>query len=564
MAGSKDLIEGFKALEDVRAEYERAAAYYEGDIPERFANEAIRRLVEDSGQGYRFRLVKVPVNAMKNRLRISSISGGSEQVDKAIQAIRDANDMEIQEAHITERMLVYGDAYALVWPVLQDEPGELEDGEDVDVPPDEELREQGVEISYQSPLNTRAMYDGEDGRRIRYVIRRWKEKNPLGDQWRAEVWYLDRIEPWITKPGAKGLDPQEWNPYAEDSAGRPVPVTPENWPLPHDWEEFPIKHARTGLPYGRPEHADGMGPQDAITKAIITEVADIESHGWPERYQIADDAKTLEAGRDAVRWDDDAEAPKVGTEEITRTRRGPGRMLKFYGTKGVGTFDPPDPGVLIEPVNQWVRLMSTVTETPFWEFDPATGAQLSGVAREKADAPMRAKERDRKAYLLRFWREVYGLALRMAGGPEPTGPITINWAPPDVVNDPEWWSTAQIRSTLGVPTPQILQEANYLPGEVEAWMDEQGEEVTLDQRIARLAALGDALQKVGAGASLLGIEAEAGPLISRILGEAGGKTLPPNWEPSEPEPEPVVDPEANPNDPNADPNQPPPAPGDDR
>jgi hypothetical protein len=559
VTGSKDLIEGFKALEEARREYERAAAYYEGPIPEHFANEAIRRLVEDSGQGYRFRLVKVPVNAMKNRLRISSVSGGSEQVDAAIQAIRDANDMEIQEAHITERMLVYGDAYALVWPVDQDEPGEALDAEDVDAPPDEELRDLGVEISYQSPLNTRAIYDAEDGRRIRFIIRRWKERNPLGEQWRAEIWYLDRMESWISKPSAKGLDPEEWDAYAEDAAGRPVAVTPDNWPQPHDWEEFPIKHARTGLPYGRPEHADGYGPQDAITKAVITGVADIEEHGWPERARIADDAKVLEAGRDAVRWEDDTKAPASRQEEISARRRGPGREHIYTGTREVIQFPAPDPQVLMGPVDQWVRMMATVTETPFWEFDPATGAQLSGVAREKADAPMRAKEKDRKAYLLRFWREVYGLALRMAGGPEPTEPITVNWAPPDVVNDPDWWTTANVRSALGVPTAQILQEANYLPEEITAWMDEQGEEATLDQRIARLAALGDALQKVGAGASLLGIEAEAGPLISRILGEAGGKTLPPNWEP--PEPEPVVDPNTDPADPNA--KQPPSAPGGD-
>lgn len=556
MTGSKDLIEGFKALEDAREGYERAARYYEGMVPEHFANEQIRRLVEDSGQGYRFRLVKVPVNAMKNRLRISSISGGSDEADTAIQEIRDANDMEIQEAHITERMLVYGDAYALVWLVDQDEPDAL-DGEDVDVPPDEQLRDLGVEISYQSPLNTRAIYDAEDGRRIRFVIRRWREQNPLGKQWRAEVWYLDRIEPWISKPSAKGLDPEEWDPYAEDASGVPVPATSGNWPQPHDWDEFPIKHARTGLPYGRPEHVDGYGPQDAITKAVVTGVADIEEHGWPERARIADDAKVLDQGRDAVRWDDDTKAPDARMEEISARRRGPGREHVYTGTKSVIQFPSPDPTVLMGPVDQWVRMMATVNETPFWEFDPMTGAQLSGVARDKADAPMRAKERDRKAYLLRFWREVYGLALRMTGGPAPTGPITVNWAPPDVINDPEWWATAQIRAALGVPMAQILQEANYLPDEIQAWMDEQGEEATLDQRISRLAALGDALQKVGAGASLLGIEAEAGPLISRILGEAGGKTLPPNWEP--PEPEPVVDPAADPNDPNADPGQPPPA-----
>lgn len=525
----EDLIRGFRALEDAAPGYRRAEQYYEGELPERFASDHVRAVIEKieaNGHGYRFRLAQIPVNAMANRLRISSVSTGREDQDRLLEQIRQANDMEILERHLILRTLVYGDAYAMVWPVDRDS-----DATTPESPIDREVREAGVEIHYLSPLHTRAMYDTDTSRNVRYVIRRWREADPAdgpdaGERWYAELWYLDRLERWRTVPDATGLDPAEWSPYVETDDGTRVTATPgENWPESHDLGELPIKHARTGLPYGRPEHVDAYGPQDAITKALITQVADVEEHGWPERVRIADDAKALDTGRDAVRWDDDALAPPHSWGEISVRERGPGKEQVYYGTRNVFQIDPPDPNTLISPVDQWVRLMATVTETPFWEFDPITGSQLSGVARDRADAPMRAKERNRKTFLLRFFREVYGLALRVAGQ-EPAGPIQINWSPPDVISDPEWWTTAQIRSGLGVPTEKILQEANYLPEEIEMWLDEQGEGATLDQRIARLQALGEALQAIGAGAALLGIEPNVMDMVSRILQEGGGDPLP--------------------------------------
>lgn len=526
MTATKDLLQGFKELEAACDDYRRAAEYARGEVPERFATDRIRYLIERSGKGYKFRFAKIPIEVLANRVQVSAITGASEEINKRIERIRQANDMEKQEPFLIRELFTYGDAYLLVWPV---EPEEMEqrDGETVDVSADVELRESGVEITYQSPLSCRALYDGEDGRRIRFVIRRWVEESPLGKVWHAELWYSDRIEPWVTDPGSKGMTEEEWRPYAEDMDGNEVPVTGKTWPLPHDWEEVPIKHARTDLPYGRPEHIDAYGPQDAITKAIITQVTvGIESYGWAERYRIMDDAQVLDTARDAVNWTDNADAPSVtGTDttytmDVSGTRRGPGTETKYHGTKEVGQFEPPDPGKLIDPVEQWVRFMATVTATPLYEFDPRDSGQMSGIARLRADAPLRAKEKDRKRYLLGFLREVWALALKMNGVPDP-GLIEVAWTPPEVISDPEWWAVAEVRIRQGVPVRQILIEANYLPELIDDWLDEQGEEATLDARIDRAQRLGDALQSLGAAVALgVADEAQAQRLVARIMGEA--------------------------------------------
>lgn len=525
MTATADLMQAFKEIEAACLGYERAERYATGEIPERFASEKIRQLIERSGKGYTFRFAAVPVKVMAARVQVASITGGTEEINRRIEALRQANDMELQEPHLIRQLFTFGDAYFLVWPI---EPEEIEqrDGELIDVNADAALRETGVEITYQSPLGCRAFYDGEDGRRIRFVARRWREASPMGKVWRVELWYSDRIEPWVSKPDSAGMDIEDWLPYAEDAQGVPVPADERTWPLPHDWEEVPIKHARNGLAYGRPEHIEAYGPQDAITKAIVTQVTvGIEAYGWAERWRIMDDSAILDTARDAVNWTDNTEAPSSertssGGVEVAGLRRGPGTETKYHGTKEVGEFTSPDLSTLIDPIDQWVRFMATVTSTPLYEFDPRDSGQMSGIARLRADAPLREKEKDRKRYLLGFFREVWSLALRMAGVRDP-GLIEVAWTPPEVISDPEWWTVARARAAMGVPIRQILMEANYLPEQIDEWLDSQAEESTLDAKIDRAQRLGDALQSLGAAVALgVADEAQAQRLIARIMGEA--------------------------------------------
>lgn len=519
MASTRDLLEGMKGLDSVTESYVKLWTYYAGKLPETFASDSIRRLISKTAQDYRFRLAKIPVNALARRIGIAGFtSTRGDAVTQRLDEIRQANDMELHEGFLHNRLFVYGDAYMFVWPVTDTEDTDMDS-----ISPDEETREVGVELAFQSPLACRAFYDAEDGRRMRFVIRRWREASPMDPNgiWRVEVWYADRFEAFKTKPGHPGVDAEDWEPYAEDEQGNEVTaIEGQNWPVEHDHEEIPIKHARTDLPYGRSELADFIGPQNIITKATATQASEIESHGWTERVVIADDAQVLDQAADAVNWQDSADAPTVPRTATSGRRRGPGTETRYTGTKSVQDVPAPQPGDMIEPVEQWMRLGAAASDTPLFEFDARTGLQLSGIARQRAEAPMRDRERQAKAYLLRFWREVYGLALKMDGVADP-GEIGITWELPEVVSDPEFWQVAQLKMAAGIPTRQILMEANYTPEEIDAWLDAQGEDSFLDQRITRLASLGEAMQAIGAGATLLGIEEERiRTLVDRILNEA--------------------------------------------
>lgn len=544
MPGSPDLMEGMRGLDDAAPYYEKMWQYFAGDLPEHFASARLKQIIGKTAQDYRFRLARVPVETLANRLGINSIVSSRDGVNAKIEEIRQANDMELQEPFITERTLALGDSYLLVWPI------DTDDMLDDDAPADADAIASGVELAYQSPISCRAFYDSEDGRRARFTVRRWKEKTALGDVWRAEVWYWDRVEAWITKPGSKGTDPQEWMEYAEDANGFPVPATPDVWPEPHDFGEIPIKHMRTDMPYGRSEIEDFVGAQNIVTKATATQSSGIESNGWRERYTIADDKALLDQAGDIVPWGDAADAPPAGAAPVSGRRSGPGTEQTFHGVKGVGEFSATDLRIFENPIDQWIRLGAAASGTSLAEFDPRFGANMSGVAWDRAERPMKKKEADRKRFFLRFWREVYGLALAIVGVRD-AGEITVNWSPPEVVSDPDWWATATVRRDHGVPQRAILLEANYTEEQIKAWEEDKDDDAeTLDRAISRIALLGDAMQKLGAGASLLGIPPERiATLIEALLSEAGSpgklvleeKEVPPQLEAGDDDEEDVSD-----------------------
>lgn len=522
MSGSADLIEGFTAIEEHIEAYRRADDYATGTIPERFASAKIRERLRGSGDAYRFRLARKPITALTNRVGIASItSSAGESVDARIELIRKANNMDVQEPFIIDRVATYGDAYVFVWPV---DAGDDED-DGVLTPAEKLLREAGVELTYHSPLNCRAMYESEDGRRCRYVIRRWSEKTDAGAVWHAELYYLGYMEAWISDPGASGLDPVQWNPEM---------IEGEEWPVRYDASQIVIKHLRTGLPYGRPQHIDAYGPQDAITKAIVTMVdVDLEAHGYPERARLVDETAAQDTARDTVNWGDDAKAPDADRQ--TAQPGGPGTEKIYRATKSVIQFPAPDPTQLTKLVEQWVPLMAVATDTPAWEFDPSTGQQLSGIARWYAERPLRDREKVFKRYLLQFIRETYSLALELVG--VEAGELDVTWTPPDVASDPDWWSVASVREGMGVPREEILTEAGYLPSKVAEFLDAKADERFWGERVAVLSSLGEALNQLSGPVSMGIIDAaKVSALVDKIMSDAGESAIGGDGEKDVPQP----------------------------
>lgn len=512
----EDLIHGWKELEDAYPGYLQAKKMYEGHPDEVFADPKIAALVKETGASYRFNFVKTPVNVLANRLSLSAITvPGSEELTDTLSAVFDANDMDVHFPDAFTKALEFGDAYIMVWPLDEADQAPDTTGALADL----ELQAAGVEITVHTPQNTRLIYDEENERRKAYQIRRWCLRGP-GDAdydrvWRVDLYYADRIERFISRPGAEPEEATSWELFLGDDQA------PEDWLLENPWGEVPWFHFRTDLPYGVPVHEAGYGCQNAINKLLITELTTVDSHGWPQRYQLTDPAAELDSAHDVPDWESDDEADDTSDLQggsSSNLRFGPGTIATLHGAKAVGQFDAADPNVFMEPTEKFVRFMAQICETPLHSFD-FMGQVPSGESLKVAEAPLNKRTMRMWALFRSPLIEMAQLILKMRG--TKPGVVEVRWDAPDSATGVEDWQVIAAKQTAGVPVDQTLVEAGYDPEQVARWLDDQGEAMDLGHRVDLLGKIGAAVQSIGSGVALGVVDqADATAIIAMVLNQA--------------------------------------------
>jgi hypothetical protein len=235
----------------------------------------------------------------------------------------------------------------------------------------------------------RLFYDPEHPSEKLYGIKRWKMTD---GRIRATLYYADHGERWVIKgKDMKELEPGAWLPYAEDGLDAE---------FDNPYGEVPIFHYRTAAPYGVPEHIDAYGPQAAINKAMINQVATMGLAGFPARYALQDD-KVLDNNVDDPDWDDDAEAEGIGESlagmaQGSKMRNAPGALNWLTGVKDLKEFPAAPPGVFLEPMTVYARLMGQVTDTPGYRLN-FTGEPPSGESLKVDNQPLNRKAETRQA-----------------------------------------------------------------------------------------------------------------------------------------------------------------------
>lgn len=444
-------------MEKALPEYEKAEAYFEGCVEEVFPSERIRQLVAGTGR-YRFNLVKTAVTVLAQRVELVAVTAPAEQAaTDVISEVWDANDMDVHYPELFLRTFKYGDAYLMVWPIYEDDPTTTDD---------DELVLAGVELTVQSPEHCRIIYDPENERRKLFGIKRWKLQTSLGEKWRADLYYSDRIERYLSKVGDV-TDAESWDFYLDDGQ------EPDMWLLDNPYAEIPFFHHRNALPYGRPEHKDGYGCQDGINKSLISMLTTMDSHGWPQRYALTDKGAELDQANDDPPWPDDAgvdaaalQSPTTSRLAPSKLRGGPGTMLELDGMKAVGQFEAAQPNVFLEPAQNLIRLMAQITETPLHAFDPS-GDTPSGESLRVAEAPLVKKAINRERMLNSPIQETWKFVLKVRE--VPVTKIDVRFAPAQAATGKDDWETIGLKQAAGVPKDKTLIEAGYDAEEVATW-----------------------------------------------------------------------------------------------
>jgi len=408
-----DLKTGFDHIVSQIDEYKKAAAYYDGSQPEVFQSQRWMRVFRFEGADFRFNFTKTVVDSVLNRLDINQIQGTTEAANSYIDRVWNQTDLRIDINEIHRNALMYGDCYAIVWPDVNGT----------------------VSIDYNSPLTTSLVYDQENPRIKSFAIKMWQIETETEKVLKINLYYPDRIEKY------EGKGDLEYLTHLPNMNLIEVVTNP--------WGEIPVFHFRTHKPYGKPEHFDAYGPQDAINKLINTHMYTVDYQGAPQRYALTAGGQTAEL--------EDFSEDDTARENLGSLQNGPGQLWYLQGVNAVGQFPAADPDTFTKPVLDFVNAMASITSTPLHFF--MKGSYIpSGEALRVAEAPLTKKVLNRQLTFGSTWRDLFKFMLRVEGI---VADVEIDWQNPETIDTVDQWDIAVRKKSVGMPLEQILLELGY-------------------------------------------------------------------------------------------------------
>jgi hypothetical protein len=415
MPNYNDMKKALDMIRDRRNHYLTAEAYYEGTQHEIFTNPSWYRLLSVNGNDFRFNFARTVVDSVLNRLEINNITANTDEANQRIKDVWRMNDLQIDADEIHRRALAYGDCYSIVWTDINGQ----------------------ITVDYNSPLTTIMIYDDENPRIKKFAAKLWQTEDPndyTKKIARLNMYYPDRIEKFQM---AGEID------NVVSVTGFVLIDVVEN-----PWGEVPVFHFRTTKQYGRPEHIEAYGPQDAINKLIVTHMNTVDYQGAPQRY-------ALSGGGNSAEFEDFDEN---ADETIGALKNGPGELWYLRGVTKVGEFSPADHKVFTEPVRDFVRSMASITNTPLHYFEK-TGNVPSGEGLRTAEAPLLKKVEDRQITFGSTWTDMFRFILKIDDPAEPD--VVVDWKAVESMDSLDAWEVAVKKRVVGVSLEQVLVEMGY-------------------------------------------------------------------------------------------------------
>lgn len=417
MPNYNDMKKAIDVIRDRRNYYLTAEAYYEGTESEIFSNPRWYDLLTNRKNDFRFNFSRTVVDSVLNRLEINNITAMTEQATKKINDVWQMNDLQIDADEVHRRALVYGDCYSLVWTDVNG----------------------NVTVDYNSPLTTVMIYDDENPRIKKFAAKLWQTEDPNDYKKkiaRLNMYYPDRIDKFEMFGEIENVISE---------SGFVLIDTVEN-----PWGEVPVFHFRTSKQYGRPEHQDAYGPQDAINKLIITHMNTVDYQGAPQRYALSGGGNNQEF--------EDFDDTAAAEDNIGKLKNGPGELWYLKGVSKVGEFSPADHKVFTEPVKDFVRSMASITNTPLHYFEK-TGSVPSGESLRTAEAPLLKKVEDRQITFGSTWTDLFRFILKIDNETEPN--VDVKWKAVESMDSLDAWEVAVKKRVVGVSLEQVLIEMGY-------------------------------------------------------------------------------------------------------
>lgn len=484
---ANDIDWALSELKKRRDNYSTFHSYYNGKQASMISADRLRSIFANLFADFHINLCKAPVDALADRLQISSFSSLTEVKNASQEAweVWERNRMARRAGTIHQETIVAGDAYVLVWPNAQGEPV----------------------IYPQSAHEVAVAYDPESPGKIVRAAKMWREQITTrtyappspgvpGAQpkeltrsakpgYRLNLYYPDRIEKYaaLKKSSAtswpKSTDFKPYDPEGQGEMG---------WKVVNEWGEVPVFHFANSADlgeYGQSELKDALPVQDWANWTVFQLLVGVEFQALPQRYVI------------------NVEDPASGNNPVDA---GADRLLAFVGgdreneyPPQVGQFAAADLSQIARVFNLASQAMSVVTSTPVHHFLPTQegpATPVSGESQKVADTKLQSKVADRQIAFGEVWGKALSLAVKMKRG-QTSEKITlsVNWRDMRPRNEAEMWTIALNKLKCGVSRRQVLIELGYSDKQIDDFERENAPAQVLDPN----AALDDFMQAAGIG-----------------------------------------------------------------
>jgi hypothetical protein len=499
----RDLGRGLALIADMGPAYKLRKAYYDGTAAEISASPMVKAALEKSAQAHPLSFANVPVDALVDKIELSSVIADGPNGDR-LAAVLDDNDFEDEADDWHRKAAYFGDYYGIIDPQSEDAAGHAVD----------------IKTIGSSPLTTVVVYSSKDGRTKLFGVKRWRS----GGTWYANVYYDDATVSLAADAESRDEDIV---PKADEFApSLDAEGTPGSERVPHSGGRMLIVHyAIDGRPYGVPVHRKAFGPQDAITKISATNLSTVDSQGFPARWALADPLAELDDdidddfGTDGPGVNDRPDGMLKPTSGKSKVHTVPGAIAILKGIKATGTYDATTSDNFLKNLDWYVRAMAVSTGTPLFEFDMG-GDQPSGESRRRASGRINKHARKVKRALGRAHLDLADTILATMGV---EAPVSVNWLPTETENDKEGIELVGLKIANGVPVRDALLEAGYTDEQVDSWYPDGDPHLTPDNAKA----LGTALKDFGTAITLGAItDREVAAALPWLLTEARGEGTP--------------------------------------
>lgn len=156
----------------------------------------------------------------------------------------------------------------------------------------------------------------------------------------------------------------------------------------------------------------------------------------------------------------------ISNETGSNYESNPGALQVYKNFKEVGSFATATPTTYLDPLKWEVGSIATTTGTPMWKFQGIGGNPPSGEALKIMEAPAVQLAEDLMQILSGGWEPMYEFALRIIGI---TAKVKLSWANPATSDLSATWELVKLMIELGVPRDVAFMKAGVTEAEAQEW-----------------------------------------------------------------------------------------------